>query len=122
MSVFSFPRLHIKGLIRVDVGTANNDDYSGQQVRPGSPFAGQPVRLADSNRVQALTYGMTDAEWIEWAHFTPSRHSTTDSAHGATPRFPASPAPLWWPPSRLLARHQPGPHIPSETGCRPAGR
>jgi hypothetical protein len=67
MSVFSFPRLHIKGLIRVDVGTANNDDYSGQQFPPGSPFAGQPVRLADSNRVQPLTYGMTDAEWIEWA-------------------------------------------------------
>ena len=66
MSVFSFPRLHLKGLIRVDVGTANNDDYSNRLFPPGSPFAGQPLRLADSNRVQPLTYGMTDAEWIEW--------------------------------------------------------
>jgi hypothetical protein len=66
MSIFSFPRLHIKGLIRCDVGTANNDDYSNSVFPPGSPHAGQPVRLADSNCVRALTYGKTDAEWVEW--------------------------------------------------------
>src|ERR1700694_1129767 len=66
MSIFSFPRINVKGLLVVNVGTANNDDYSGSQFPPSSPFAGQPVRLADSQAVQPLTYGMTDEQYIEW--------------------------------------------------------
>lgn len=53
MSVFSFPRLNIKGLIRADVGTANNDDYSGTALPGRKEPNGSPVllRLADSKTV-----------------------------------------------------------------------
>jgi hypothetical protein len=61
MSVFSFPRLNFKGLLAVNVGTANNDDYSG------ATYAGQPLRLADSIFVQPLTFGMDDAAFVSWA-------------------------------------------------------
>jgi hypothetical protein len=67
MGVLHFPRINFKGLIMINVGTANNDDYSGQQFPDGSPNAGQPVRLADSVNVQPITYGMTDEQWNEWA-------------------------------------------------------
>lgn len=70
MSIFSFPRINVKGLIGVDVGTANNDDYSGYQFPPGGPYAGQPLRLADTKSVQAITYGMTDDQWIQWVQQT----------------------------------------------------
>lgn len=66
MSVFNFPRINFKGLLMVNVGTANNDDYSGDVFPKGSPFAGQPVRLADSINVQPITYGKNDADWITW--------------------------------------------------------
>ncbi|OIN58283.1 hypothetical protein [Arsenicibacter rosenii] len=66
MSIFNFPRINIKGLMAVNVGTANNDDYSNDVFPPGSQYAGQPVRLADSVNVQPLMYGMTDDEWITW--------------------------------------------------------
>ncbi|HEX2080729.1 MAG TPA: hypothetical protein VHG08_23695 [Longimicrobium sp.] len=66
MSVFSFPRINVKGLIQVNVGTANNDDYSNVVFPPGSPNAGQPLRLANSMLVQPVTYGMTDDEWVAW--------------------------------------------------------
>jgi hypothetical protein len=90
MSVFSFPRLHIKGLIRVDVGTANNDDYSSQQFPLWSPFVGQPVRLADSNSVQPITYGMSDSDWIDWAQkpqmfIQPSPGASLNKAEGPAP-------------------------------------
>lgn len=67
MSVFSFPRINVKGLIMINVGTANNDDYSGVQFPESwGPYAGDPLRLADSINVQPLTYGLTDDRYIEW--------------------------------------------------------
>ncbi|MGE7775117.1 hypothetical protein ACQKLP_10360 [Chitinophaga sp. NPDC101104] len=66
MSIFDYPRINFKGLISINVGTANNDDYSGEQFASG-PYAGQPVRLADSASVQPMTYGMTDDAWVNWA-------------------------------------------------------
>ena len=66
MSVLSFPRINVKGLIQVNVGTANNDDYSSVVFPPGSPNAGEPLRLANSMEVQPMTYGMTDDEWVAW--------------------------------------------------------
>jgi hypothetical protein len=66
MGVFSFPRIHVKGLISVNVGTGNNDDYSAFLFPEGSPYAGKPLRLADSVNVRPLTYGMSDAEWVRW--------------------------------------------------------
>jgi hypothetical protein len=60
--------LNIQGLIRCDVGTANNDDYSntalpGQTNPDGSPVL---LRLADSKNVQPVTFGMSDPDWINW--------------------------------------------------------
>lgn len=67
MSIFSFPRIHVKGLFSINVGTANNDDYSSVQFPPGwGDYTGDPLRLSDSDQVQALTYGMDDATFIEW--------------------------------------------------------
>lgn len=66
MSIFDYPRINYKGLISINVGTANNDDYSGEQF-VGGPYNGQPVRLADSASVQPMTYGMDDATWVKWA-------------------------------------------------------
>jgi hypothetical protein len=61
MSIFSFPRIHFKGLLTINVGTGNNDDYSG------SSYNGQPLRLADSIFVQPITFGMDDATFLAWA-------------------------------------------------------
>lgn len=67
MSIFSFPRFHVRGLFSINVGTANNDDYSGVQFPPGwGEYTGSPLRLSDSDQVEALTYGMDDATFIEW--------------------------------------------------------
>ncbi len=68
MSIFDYPRINFKGLISINVGTANNDDYSGDLFMPDSPYApNQPVRLADSASVQPETYGMDDDTWVKWA-------------------------------------------------------
>lgn len=61
MSVFSFPRIHFKGLLNINVGTGNNDDYSSFS------YKGQPLRLADSIFVQPITFGMDDATFLTWA-------------------------------------------------------
>src|SRR5690349_15383365 len=67
MSVFSFPRINVKWLLVINVGTANNDDYSGVQFPESwGQYAGEPLRLADSINVQPLTYGMDDARFIAW--------------------------------------------------------
>lgn len=69
MSIFSFPRIHFKGLMAVNPGTGNNDDYSGNALM-GANYPGyesDPMRQADSPNVQPLTYGMTDAQWVSWA-------------------------------------------------------
>lgn len=72
MSQLSFPRINFKGLVTIDVGTGNNDDYSSVLFPPESPFAGQPLRPADSQHVQPdyitpQPGGMTDEEWVNWA-------------------------------------------------------
>ncbi len=74
MSQFDFPRIHFNGLIDVNVGTANNDDYAlgytfcDESFNPPKPeWTGKPLRLADSVQVQPDTLGMTDEEWLAWA-------------------------------------------------------
>jgi hypothetical protein len=69
MSIFSYPRIHVKGLLVVNVGTGNNDDYSSLAVMgAGYPgFEDWPLRQADSPNVQPMTYGMTDDQWTAWA-------------------------------------------------------
>lgn len=84
MSIFNFPRINFKGLMIINVGTANNDDYSNDVFPPGSPYAGQPVRLADSINVQPLTYGMNDADWITWVQAQGTFASPSSQSAAAT--------------------------------------
>ena len=70
MSLFDYPRIHFKGTIQLNPGTANNDDYAQQPstVLPSSygRYAGQVLGLIDSKTVTARTYGMSDADFIAW--------------------------------------------------------
>ncbi len=91
MSIFSFPRIHVKGLLAVNVGTGNNDDYSSAAVMgPDYPgFETWPLRQADSPNVRPLTYGMTDDQWTTWAQarqrFSLSPMQPPPSGGGAPP-------------------------------------
>ncbi len=69
MSIFDYPRVNFRGTVRLNPGTANNDDYASNFVLPAAwgPFAGQPLGLIDSKTVQARTYGMSDAAFVAWA-------------------------------------------------------
>lgn len=66
MSLFDFPRINIKGTVTLNPGTANNDDYAGSVTFPSGPNAGQTLALIDSKLVQPRTYGMSDADFINW--------------------------------------------------------
>jgi hypothetical protein len=79
MSQFDFPRIHVRGLINLNVGTANNDDYAGNTViptyegnNPDNPpdmasYSKLPLRLADTDQVQPATFGRSDNNFQEWA-------------------------------------------------------
>ncbi len=70
MSIFDYPRINFKGTVRLNPGTANNDDYAGALLLPqswGPPYAGQTLALIDSKTVQPQTYGMSDAAFLAWA-------------------------------------------------------
>lgn len=90
MSIFSFPRIHFKGLMAVNPGTGNNDDYSGNALMgPDYPgYETDPLRQADSNSVQPLTYGMTDAQWVTWAQ-APQKFAAVPSS--GTPTLAKAP-------------------------------
>ncbi|HST62428.1 MAG TPA: hypothetical protein VLK84_27235, partial [Longimicrobium sp.] len=91
MSIFSFPRIHFKGLMAVNPGTGNNDDYSGNAVM-GANYPGyetDPMRQADSPNVQPLTYGMTDEQWVTWAQ----TRQTFATVPPASPAAVAGPKP-----------------------------
>ncbi len=84
MSVFDFPRINIKGLLQINVGTANNDDYSllpgddagtysGTATIPQGGQIGQSLRLGNSATVQPYDWNdpetgqrMTDEQMAEW--------------------------------------------------------
>jgi hypothetical protein len=67
MSLFDYPRINFCGTIRLNPGTANNDDYAGALLLSSGPYAGQTLALIDSKTVQPNTYGMSDADFIAWA-------------------------------------------------------
>lgn len=97
MAIFDFPRFNVKGLIQVNVGTANNDDYSGYQFPSGNFYPGQPVRLADSKNVQPMTYGMTDDQWVKWVQssipvYDPPSPSAAVKAPAFFARYEGEPA------------------------------
>lgn len=70
MSIFSYPRINFLGTIQLNPGTANNDDYAqgSSLTMPPSwgPFAGEAFGVFDSQRVQARTFGMSDAAFVAW--------------------------------------------------------
>lgn len=66
MSLFDFPRINITGSLKMNPGTANNDDYAGYATLPDGPYAGQTLALIDSKLVEPRTYGMSDADFIAW--------------------------------------------------------
>ena len=75
MSLFDYPRINFQGTIRLNPGTANNDDYAqqpGALLLPASygSYAGQILGLIDSKTVQPRTFGMTDADFIAWIQKT----------------------------------------------------
>ncbi|MDP9143495.1 MAG: hypothetical protein M3N43_02160 [Actinomycetota bacterium] len=84
MSIFDFPRINIVGTIQLNPGTANNDDYAQQATMPASwgPFAGAPLALINSRKVEARRYGMTDADFVAWAQ---QEHSFDGSASKIIP-------------------------------------
>lgn len=77
MSIFDFPRLHVRGLMSVNVGTANNDDYADMTVNATydpvtgnpamAPYKDLPMRLADTDDVQPDTWGQSDEGFNKWA-------------------------------------------------------
>lgn len=68
MSLFDFPRINITGTLKMNPGTANNDDYAGAAMLPDGygPYTGQTLALIDSKMVEPRTYGMSDADFIAW--------------------------------------------------------
>jgi hypothetical protein len=66
MSYFDFPRMNFSGTISINVGTVNNDDYSGDTIASG-PGNGQLLRLSDSVNVQPITFGLNDDDFIAWS-------------------------------------------------------
>lgn len=69
MSLFDYPRINITGMLQLNPGTANNDDYAGAVTLPSTwppPYAGQTLALVDSKLVQPRTYGLSDSDFIVW--------------------------------------------------------
>ncbi len=68
MSLFDYPRINITGTLKMNPGTANNDDYAGFATFPegSGPNTGQTLALIDSKLVEPRTYGMSDADFIAW--------------------------------------------------------
>jgi hypothetical protein len=63
MGLFDFPRLHVFGRQMMNVGTGNNDSAS-----PGNEL----TVTSDTERVQAVTRGMNDADFRQWMKSTDS--------------------------------------------------
>jgi hypothetical protein len=68
MSLFDFPRINLTGTLKMNPGTANNDDYAGYAKLPEGygPYTGETLALIDSKQVEPRTYGMSDADFIAW--------------------------------------------------------
>src|SRR6188474_1662 len=87
MSLFDFPRINIKGSVTLNPATANNDDYAGSAFLPNSwgPYAGQTLGLLDSKLVQPRTFGMSDADFIQWVQ----KPQMFDTPKGPKPIMPS---------------------------------
>jgi len=87
MSLFDFPRINLTGKLKLNPGTANNDDYAAGATLPDSygPYAGQPLALIDSKLVEPRTYGMSDADFITWVQ----KAQTFNTSQGPRQIIPA---------------------------------
>jgi hypothetical protein len=87
MSLFDFPRINIKGSVTLNPATANNDDDAGSAFLPNSwgPYAGQTLGLLDSKLVQPRTFGMSDADFIQWVQ----KPQMFDTSNGPKPIMPS---------------------------------
>ena len=75
MSIFDLPRINFTGMITLNPGTANNDDYSGTFQQPGT---GQNLALIDSTTVQPHDFnGLSDGELVDWIQKEHSFQSTS---------------------------------------------
>lgn len=94
MSLFDHPRLNVQGTIRLNPGTANNDDYAASAVLPDdwNALAGEPLGLIDSKNVEARTYGMSDENFIAWVQKT----QTFDAPSDGTAKKPQEIIPAEW--------------------------
>ncbi|MCF3973987.1 hypothetical protein [Paracoccus salsus] len=74
MSIFDYPRINFSGILTLNPGTANNDDYSGDWR---DPRTGKNLALIDSATVQPITSGLENTEFVEWIQqehaFQPTR-------------------------------------------------
>ncbi len=73
MSIFDYPRINFAGELRLNPGTANNDDYAQpgltQRLMPsafGPRYAQHAMGLMDTRSASALRWGMDDATYVEW--------------------------------------------------------
>lgn len=66
MAVFDLPRVNFSGMLRLNPGTANNEDYA--QPGPGQALMpdGEPMGLLATGPVDVREFGMTDAEFVDW--------------------------------------------------------
>lgn len=117
MSIFSFPRINIKGLVAVNVGTGNNDDYSlhfdgtkysGYSTLPVNGQQGQSLRLGNSATVEPYVFNdpstglpMTDDQMVGWM-----RKGSTFANYGTHKQFP--------PGTPALEKYEPVTMIPGE--------
>ncbi len=67
MSVFDLPRINVAGRLRLNPGTANNEDYaqpgaSSQALMPD----GEAMGLLDTGQVRVRKFHKSDAEFVEW--------------------------------------------------------
>lgn len=94
MSVFDLPRLNFTGRLRLNPGTANNEDYAqpgdGQATMPSSfgEFADQPMGLLESGPVEVRRFGMDDEAFIRWIQ-APHTFDTPTGAPQSGEIFPA---------------------------------
>lgn len=70
VSIFDVPRIHFGGQLRLNPGTANNEDYAqpgeSQALIPEGPYAGEPMGLLATSTVSVREFGLRDAQFVDW--------------------------------------------------------
>lgn len=85
MSLFDFPRINITGSVQLNPGTANNDDNAGALYLKD----GQTLALFNSATVQPITFGMPDADFVDWVQHPQVFSNSPTQWNPQPPTFPA---------------------------------